>query len=151
MESELKPCCMCYPVMGLHSITCAICGQVIPTPPADKPAQSGEVLNTVRELALLYNHQDNDSRQFTRHQMEVAIRHGHSLGLAANRTLTERLRVAEEEAAELRAYLEAAIKAIDAGDIYSQMCCDGHMCGCQGSSKADEFLHYARAALERKD
>lgn len=31
------------------------------------------------ELALLYNHKDDDSRQFTRWQMAVAIRHGMSL------------------------------------------------------------------------
>ena len=29
-----------------------------------------------RELGLLYNYADNDSRQFTRWQMIVAMRHG---------------------------------------------------------------------------
>lgn len=28
-----------------------------------------------------------------------------------------------------------------------QMCCDGRMCGCQGSTVYDEAEHYARAAL----
>ena len=37
------------------------------------------------ELALLYNHKDDDSRQFTRWQMIVAMRHGISL---ADKALT---------------------------------------------------------------
>ena len=37
------------------------------------------------ELALLYNHKDDDSRQFTRWQMVVAMRHGISL---ADKALT---------------------------------------------------------------
>lgn len=47
----------------------------------------------------------------------------------------------------LEAHLTEAIERIEKGDLDDRMCCDGHMCGCRGSSKADEFLHSARAAL----
>ena len=62
-----------------------------------------------------------------------------NLILAHARTLAK-LRVAT-------AHLENAMDAIDKGNIYQQMCCDGHMCGCQGSTHADEILHFGRASL----
>ena len=44
-------------------------------------------------------------------------------------------------------FLEYALDAIDKGNIYDRMCCDGQMCGCRGSSNADEVLHFGRQAL----
>lgn len=29
-----------------------------------------------------------------------------------------------------------------------QLCCNGHMCGCQGATEYDQAEHYARAALD---
>lgn len=57
----------------------------------------------------------------------------------------------EQQAAEiarLRALLTEAVERVEAGDLDQRMCCDGHMCGCQGSTNADQFLHYARQALK---
>lgn len=51
----------------------------------------------------------------------------------------------------LRAWLQNTINVIENGDLYRQQCCDGHMCGCQGSTHADEFVHYARAALANSE
>jgi len=48
----------------------------------------------------------------------------------------------------LEAMLMEAVERIEAGDLYQRMCCDGHMCGCQGSTNADHFLHFARKALQ---
>lgn len=50
----------------------------------------------------------------------------------------------------LRAHLEGALGAIDKGDLYDRMCCDGQMCGCQGSTHADQVLHFARAFLAKQ-
>ena len=47
----------------------------------------------------------------------------------------------------LEAHLTEAIERVEKGDLDDRMCCDGHMCGCQGSTNADQFLHFARAAL----
>ncbi len=57
----------------------------------------------------------------------------------------------EQQAAEiarLRALLTEAVERVAAGDLDQRMCCDGHMCVCQGSTNADQFLHYARQALK---
>ena len=29
-----------------------------------------------------------------------------------------------------------------------QLCCDGHMCGCQGATEYQQAEHYAKAALD---
>ena len=50
----------------------------------------------------------------------------------------------------LEALLTEAVERVEKGDLGERMCCDGYMCGCQGSSKADEFLHFARAALNHE-
>lgn len=47
----------------------------------------------------------------------------------------------------MEAMLMEAIERVEAGDLYRRMCCDGHMCGCQGSTNADQFLHYANEKL----
>ena len=52
-------------------------------------------------------------------------------------------------APDLLVLVAAAIERVEANDFDKRMCCDGHMCGCQASSKADEFLHYARAAIAK--
>lgn len=41
----------------------------------------------LRELALLYNYRDDDSQQFTRWQMVVAIAHGFRLARARDSAL----------------------------------------------------------------
>lgn len=46
-------------------------------PPAPSPLE--EVRDWTAELALLYNYADDDSRQFTRWQMLVAIQHGYRI------------------------------------------------------------------------
>lgn len=48
----------------------------------------------------------------------------------------------------LEALLREAVERIEAGDLDQRMCCGGHMCGCQGSTNADHFLHFAREALQ---
>lgn len=45
-------------------------------------------------------------------------------------------------------HLAEAVERVEAGDLDQRMCCDGYMCGCMGSTYADQFLHYARAALD---
>ena len=52
-----------------------------------------------------------------------------------------------ERVEELSAYLGEAVKHVEAGDFDNQMCCDGRMCGCRGSTIGDEFLLFARPAL----
>lgn len=53
---------------------------------------------TKGELARLYNHADDDSRQFTRHQMMVAIRHGYRLASeGASGSVEDRLAAIESE------------------------------------------------------
>ena len=52
--------------------------------------------------------------------------------------------------AELEGALTEAIERIEKGDLDDQMCCDGHMCGCQGSTVGEQFLYFAKLALEPK-
>jgi hypothetical protein len=47
----------------------------------------------------------------------------------------------------VEAMLMEAVERIEAGDLDQRTCCDGHMCGCQGSTNADQFLHFARQIL----
>ncbi|HEX7852095.1 MAG TPA: hypothetical protein VF503_00180 [Sphingobium sp.] len=44
---------------------------------------------------------------------------------------------------------DIALGLILGGRLYEQQCCDGHMCGCQGSTYADEAEHFLRAALAK--
>jgi len=69
--------------------------------------------------------------------------------------LTAELAAAQAERAQivawantLEAHLTEAIERVEAGDLDERMCCDGQMCGCYGSIKADHFLHFAKAAIE---
>ena len=64
--------------------------------------------------------------------------------IARSRAEVERL---NGRALVLEAHLTEAIERVEKGDLDDRMCCDGHMCGCQGSTNADQFLHFARAAL----
>ena len=51
---------------------------------------------------------------------------------------------------ELIEALQAAVELVESGRLYEAQCCGGgHDCGCQGSTYADELLHYARAALTK--
>lgn len=48
---------------------------------------------------------------------------------------------------ELLGSIKDAIFAIEKGDLYESMCCDGHMCGCRGSSNAEFLVHCLRETL----
>ena len=50
----------------------------------------------------------------------------------------------------LEGALTEAIERVEKGDLDDQMCCDGHMCGCQGSTVGEQFLYFAKLALEAK-
>lgn len=52
--------------------------------------------------------------------------------------------------AALEGALTEAIELVEKGDLDDQMCCDGHMCGCQGSTVGEQFLYFAKLALEPK-
>ena len=52
-----------------------------------------------------------------------------------------------KHAEAMAAHLEWAHERIESGDAYDRMCCDGHMCGCQGASKGEEVVHFGREAL----
>lgn len=45
--------------------------------------------------------------------------------------------------------LEEARDQIASGRIYERMCCDGHMCGCQGSPNSDYVVHCINEVLTR--
>ncbi len=66
---------------------------------------------------------------------------------AAQTEAADTIKAQAAEIKELRAMLIEAIERVEAGDLDWLMCCDGRMCGCQGSTNADHFLHFARAAL----
>ncbi len=51
---------------------------------------------------------------------------------------------------ELERALTKAIERVEKGDLDDQMCCDGHMCGCQGSTVGEQFLYFAKLSLEPK-
>ena len=53
---------------------------------------------------------------------------------------------------KLALVLQEAKSVIEHGRLNEQMCCSGHMCGCQGSTNADYLLHCLTQALtEWKD
>lgn len=67
--------------------------------------------NLLAELALLYNHTEDDSRQFTRWQMVVAIQHGLRLASTAQAQaeiarLKARVEELEGEARNIMPYLD---------------------------------------------
>jgi hypothetical protein len=47
----------------------------------------------------------------------------------------------------LLASIQDAIAAIEKGDLYERMCCDGRMCGCRGSDNAEFLVHCLREML----
>jgi hypothetical protein len=56
----------------------------------------------------------------------------------------------EEEVVKLREGLKEAIDALDGKipDLHERMCCNGHECGCQGSTNLCFFIHNLRTALK---
>ena len=44
---------------------------------------------------------------------------------------------------------QIALGLIESGRIYEQQCCSGQMCGCQGSTYADEAEHFLRTAISK--
>lgn len=64
------------------------------------------------------------------------------------RNARDRIEAQEAEIARLREALGASADAIERGDLYERMCCNGRECGCQGSSNADYVVHCIRQALQ---
>lgn len=86
--------------------------EVHPTDSAAKNAEPGrkgamDEARALEELALLYNHSDNDEPQFTRWQMIIAMQHGARLTSAADSAAKD------AEIAELRATVARVKAAIE--------------------------------------
>lgn len=58
-----------------------------------------------------------------------------------------RLEDLEAENARLRAALRETLATIETKNLGDRMCCDGQMCGCQGSTNGDWLEYIIRAAL----
>lgn len=52
-------------------------------------------------------------------------------------------------APELLEAADIALGLISGGRIYEQQCCGGQECGCQGSTYADEAVHFLKSAIKK--